>query len=329
MKGLFKAAMCVTVVMTASPSFAWNDLGHMTVAATAWSRMSDQAKSRATTLLKLNPKYDRWVANIPQADRDRVAFIRAATWADHIKSDECQEPPRTPTPGCYADSGYRPADAGARLNIGYADRDLRRYWHFKNVPYSTDSTAVSPPFEFNAETQITHFLASLSNPQIGAEARSFNLTWLLHLVGDVHQPLHAVARFTQDDRNGDSGGNDVKLCPPEKRSACSEREQRTFHSYWDGALGGGRDPQVAIAKAASYANFQPNVAELNAQPAVWIEESVEVAKRWAYVWPIGPAKGPYYITADSKYARNAGSIAEQRVRLAGARLAEQLNRNLQ
>jgi hypothetical protein len=40
---------------------AWNDFGHMTVAAVAWDRRSDAAKARATALLKLNPAYGDWV----------------------------------------------------------------------------------------------------------------------------------------------------------------------------------------------------------------------------------------------------------------------------
>jgi len=41
--------------------------------------------------------------------------------------------------------------------------------------------------------------------------KSYDLTWLIHLVGDVHQPLHCVARITKGDPEGDKGGNDVKL----------------------------------------------------------------------------------------------------------------------
>lgn len=311
-----------------SPAFAWNDLGHMSVAATAWERMTPIARSRAIALLRLNPDYDRWVAGVAPDKRDAFAFVRAATWPDHIKDKECPRPPHPATPGCYTNSGYRPADAGDRLNIGYADRDLRLYWHFKNTAFSSDGTPLKPPFAFNAETQIIMFIAALGDPALNAEARSFDLTWLLHLVGDVHQPLHAVARFTHDGRDGDSGGNGVTLCPPSLALTCSKEERRTLHSYWDGALGQSRKPAAAFAIAARYQGFTPSAAELAAPPAAWIEESAAAARRFAYAAPIGPSSATYSIAPNSTYARDTGSVSEQRVRLAGARLAEILNQKL-
>ena len=322
--GLFAIALAALP----SRALAWNDLGHMSVAATTWARMNPTARIRAIALLKLNPDYDRWVAGVALDQRDAVAFVRAATWPDHIKDKECPRPPAMATPGCYGNSGYHPADAGDRLNIGYADRDLRLYWHFKNVGFSSDGTALTPPFAYNVETQITLFIAALGDASLSDEARSFDLTWLLHLVGDVHQPLHAVARFTKDDRDGDSGGNGVMLCPPTLPLTCTKADKRTLHSYWDGALGQSRKPAAAFAVAARYEGFTPSAAELAAPPSQWIEESVTAAKLFAYAAPIGASSATYSIRPNSAYARDTGSVAEQRVRLAGARLAEILNQKL-
>src|SRR5262245_29429117 len=52
------------------------------------------------------------------------------------------------------------------------------------------------------------------------------IPWILHLIGDVHQPLHVVQRFTKD--NGDRGGNLVRLVG-----------NSNLHSYWDSRLGSG------------------------------------------------------------------------------------------
>jgi hypothetical protein len=44
------------------------------------------------------------------------------------------------------------------------------------------------------------------------DVKSYDLAWLEHLVGDVHQPPHAVSRFTHEAPAGDRGGNSVHLC---------------------------------------------------------------------------------------------------------------------
>src|SRR5262245_48474805 len=43
------------------------------------------------------------------------------------------------------------------------------------------------------------------------DVRSYDLVWLIHLVGDAHQPLHATARFSKTFPDGDAGGNPVKI----------------------------------------------------------------------------------------------------------------------
>src|SRR4029079_8594955 len=66
---------------------AWNDFGHMEVAAVAFRNLSSKARKRAAQLLKMNPSYANWVVGAAPGDEDRIAFMRAATWADAIKSD--------------------------------------------------------------------------------------------------------------------------------------------------------------------------------------------------------------------------------------------------
>jgi len=41
------------------------------------------------------------------------------------------------------------------------------------------------------------------------EEKEIYLTWLLHLIGDIHQPLHCTAVFSEQFPNGDKGGNDA------------------------------------------------------------------------------------------------------------------------
>ena len=60
----------------------------------------------------------------------------------------------------------------------------------------------------NVETETAVFRQTLSS-NATSKLKSYDLVWLLHLVGDIHQPLHCTSRFTSTQPQGDSGGNDV------------------------------------------------------------------------------------------------------------------------
>jgi hypothetical protein len=142
---------------------------------------------------------------------------------------------------------------------------------------------------------------------------------LLHLVGDVHQPLHATSRFTQDadPKEGDRGGNEVKLCV----DPCKEE----LHAFWDDVLGTSKKVSTAINAARQLP--QPN-ASLAAQSSdvAWVQESFQVAQESVYRSPIGEGNGPFTLTAT--YKADAKRIARERVALAGIRLANLLNTEL-
>lgn len=332
---MLSAAVALSLVLTPTAGMAWNARGHMTVAGVAWERMTPQAKRRAIELLRLNPDFPSWVAGFPAGERDRIAFMEAATWPDDLRGRGCSE---HPGPSCIKDDeGYTPADAEVDQNIGYRDRRLRPYWHFKDLPYAIAGGKEEQPFRVNAETQIVAFSRSLSDSGLSQEAKSFNLTWLLHLVGDVHQPLHATTRFSTVHPRGDNGGNGVVLCSPAP-AECPTKGRKAYklHSLWDDAIGvsgsvrSARDKaDVMLDELKQPGSFLSQVlahAKLDASPAEWLKESRALAEEYAYVSPIGPGKGPYYPT--ETYRNKAGSISEQRVLVAGIRLARLLNERL-
>jgi hypothetical protein len=86
----------------------------------------------------------------------------------------------------------------AARNIGYADKLRHQYWHYLDPPFSPDGTAVRPPDLVNALTQITVLKAVLAS-NARDNVKSYDLVWLIHLVGDAHQPLHPTSRFTAAD----------------------------------------------------------------------------------------------------------------------------------
>lgn len=283
---------------------AWNERGHMLVAAVAYERLDPAVRQRVAALLRRNPDYRKWVQGVRASERARIAFLRAATWPDAIKN----------APG-YTNDTPQQSGADAARNIGYADHLQHRYWHYVDLPFSTDGTALVPPEEPNAATQIARLRDALPRASgLPAGIRSYDLVWLLHLVGDVHQPLHATSRFTEGQPQGDHGGNLVALCA----DPCREK----LHTFWDEALGSGENlPAVVRAAAALPPADAQDAAVADAQQ--WIEQSFRLAQAVVYVPPVGPGAGPYAL--DDAYRQQARSVAQRQVALAGARLANLLN----
>lgn len=298
------AALCVGSGCS-PPACAWNDFGHMTVAAVAWPHLTPATRARVGTLLRLNPDYARWVAGIPAAQHPLTAFLRAATWADAIKHE-----------AGYIDDGERPDAAAAAASSGYQDLREHRYWHYIDVPFSADGTPLPAVPEPNAATQIADFRRALANPRVPAALKSYDLVWLMHLVGDLHQPLHAVSRFSRALPTGDLGGNHIRLCAP----PCHE----DLHVFWDEALGQGTPRQALAVAAALPRPAAQRVADT--QIADWVAESGALARRVVYAPPIGSGTGPYRLTP--AYRARVRQVAAQRVALAGRRLAALLNRAL-
>ena len=297
-------ALAVLSLLAFSPlAFAWNDFGHMAVAEIAYKHLTPAARARAAALLKLNPSYPDWVKGVAAADQDETAFLMAATWPDEIKrrSD-------------YVDDGEHPSGPTAAQNIGYADKLMHRYWHFIDLPFSPDGTPLANPVKPNAQTQIYAFRLTLLSSKASDALKSYDLAWLLHLAGDVHQPLHATSRFTQGLPKGDAGGNKVALCAPPCRDE--------LHAFWDDVLGTSRSVAQVKAFAASLAPADPKRVAVTAGSR-WVAESFRAAKASAYAAPVGTGGGPY--TLDDAYKAAALKLAKQRAELAGERLARILN----
>lgn len=292
---------------------AWDDLGHMMVAAIAYERLTPEVQRKVVNLLRINPLYSTWVADVPEHERSRVAFLRASRWADDIKLDPAYKQDGS-------QSGNRPSEPNAARNIGYADRLMHKYWHFVDLPFSPDNTALANPPTPNAKTQIALFRETIKSATSSDDLKSYDLVWLIHLVADVHQPLHATSRFDREHPEGDAGGNGVLICS----DPCQTQER--LHAFWDHVLGASTDPATAIEEAKQLQAADPQVASI-IDEAVWIQESFDAAQTHVYVSPIGVGIGPYEV--NDRYQAAAQQLAAQRIALAGARLANLLTDALQ
>jgi hypothetical protein len=297
------------------PAFGWNDRGHMSGAYLACTQLTPATKDRVNLLLKLNPKYSDWAATVDKevpgasaADKDTIIFMIAATWADGIKRDATYTQDGS-------QNGNRPdgsPDPGK--NTGYDDLLMHKYWHFIDRPFTIDGTALPAIPTPNAQERIALFRTVLASTSADP-LKSYDLTWLLHLVGDVHQPLHASTRVSSTDPNGDSGGNLVKL-------SCTSCE---LHAFWDDLLGTGNNLNTVVKAARKLPTADAALAAKSDEKD-WIAESFMASQQTVYASPIAAGNGPF--TLPASYKKNAGKLAKVRVELAGARLANLLNTEL-
>ena len=287
----------------------------MVVAYIAYKKLTPAVQARADDLLRRNPYYREWERRIAVAASDAEKrlwiFMRAATWPDQIKARD------SGYTDDGTDSGMRPDGERSAQNTGYGDRLRHRYWHFVVKPFSRDGSPLPPIPTPNAQDRIHLFRAVIASTTESDDLKSYDLTWLLHLVGDVHQPLHVATRVSATQPDGDRNGSLVKLCS----SPC----KHDLRAFWNTILG----PETTVTRAADLAKTLPpagiaDAAELD--EAIWVQESFELAKSQAYKPPIGAGAGPFTLTP--AYRANANSVARKQIALAGARLANVLNAEL-
>jgi hypothetical protein len=302
------------------PVFGWNSFGHMVVASVAYRNLDSQTQAKVATLLALNPSFKTWSSKIPggtaKDDRARMIFMLAATWPDAIKSDSKYHDDGD-------DGGNRPTGPNAAQNTGYDDFNRHKYWHFVDTPFSQDGTDVSSlkiPTP-DAETQIAAFRTVLKSATASTNLKSYDLVWLLHLIGDVHQPLHSATRVSAADPQGDNGGNNVKFCAASAATCSGE-----LHAFWDDILG----TSSAVASADTFAAGLDAASTSSSDVAdaqTWITASFKLAQSQVYIEPVGVSDGPFKAT--DTYTGAARTLAKSQVALAGARLAEVLKEDLQ
>lgn len=312
--------LLIGATLLAAPAWTWSRGGHMTVAYIAYQKLTPAVKLKADELLKQNPSYLKWVEDIPDTPENKEqrslrAFLRAALWADDIKFD-----------GAYDDADAKPGSNGNvpsgspenAQNIGYTDQHRHKYWHFHDMAFTTDGTTLGQPATPSALTQIPILRDGLKNGS--GDIPSYDLVWLIHLVGDVHQPLHAAERFTATHTDGDDGGNKQLLC----KQTCSQK----LHSFWDGLLGTDLDYDAAMARGSDLIEENPGGPSGTGieDVSVWITRSFQLAKQRSYALPIRKDGKPS--STNKTYRKKAHDTAESQVLVAGHRLARLINNAL-
>jgi hypothetical protein len=338
----FAVLSLVALLLVPAPSYAWGNPGHEAVAFVAWQQLTPATRARVLVLLRMVPTlhnpngtdtipgYADWVSDLPSGltedQKNQYLFMRAATWADSIKLH------------WFSTSHVPAANRAVEVNIGYTDTENHAYWHFISTPFTSDNSTLPAAPAPNIQTQIIALRQDIASDEDDL-LKSYDMVWLLHIVGDIHQPLHCITRYFAN--KGDKGGNDVKigLTPAMTKTfegTLSKDAPTELHFFWDDLPGEG-EPGAALPQAAAYAAGLPSPAAAEVavtDPARWAAESFSLAKRDAYSGPIGKGPQPpassgassYLIT--TAYYDTAMTDARSRIALAGARLAKLLNENL-
>lgn len=189
--------------------------------------------------------------------------------------------------------------------------------HYINLPFSIDGTPLLPPNKSNAITAIKESILILKNQATVMNEKGFYLRVLLHVVADLHQPMHAVSQFSKFHPYGDKGGNLFRLK--------SNRIASNLHAYWD--KGGGfltakqkYSKAQLIRKAYNIEKKWPcELQKMNLNPIKWANESHQLALTEAYQLKLGEKP-------NNAYEKKVKKITEQQIALAGCRLAALLNK---
>ncbi|HSU16852.1 S1/P1 nuclease [Longimicrobium sp.] len=294
------------VTLTARPAWAWDGFGHQLVARIAWENMTPQARGRAIAVLQGAAQDTRLLqgfgtGTLTPQQQVRL-FMAGATWPDDV----------------------RPPDSrGAKYHVRdrhFTDLFWRQSYDFG--PFHDDSR---PP-----AGDLLNDFAGLRTQVTGPdhEQAAVALAWLLHLVGDIHQPLHASGRITPSEPDGDQGGNLYKL------EHITADRQRTLHSVWDNIitsnarrLPGEADDAFMTRIATETMHRHPRsefAAEMGqTDVSQWARASVHLAQRRVYRAPLHRNQA-----ASTTYRNAAFHAADPRIALAGYRLADLLNQVL-
>jgi hypothetical protein len=280
-----RAAFAAALLALSAHVFAWGPEGHRMVGDIATGLLTAKTRAQVSELLRNDRLADGELSG-------RRTLGELANWADEIKDFEW----------------------GRR----------RSSWHYDDVPLCrVPEYAKYCRGGRCASAQLARQIEVLGDPRAKPRSRNEALKWIVHLIGDIHQPLHAADR-------GDRGGNKVQV------SFFGQRENPPYgslnlHAIWDVQMvsrlvadrGGERALVSApIAETDRRAWEQGSVSD-------WIAESHALALDRVYAQlPVAASCGDRIagvVAIDQSYYVSAAPVIDIQIRKAGVRLARVLN----
>jgi hypothetical protein len=300
---LLLALLCLAL---AAPARAWDDGGHKIVDAIAYAHLNPQAKQAV----------DQLAAQL-HASRGAYDAITLGCWMDDIRDD-----PAVP--------------------------DVRKFrtWHYIDIPI--DLTAPKPPFDPGTDTALhgnavqglKRALAVLkggTDPYIPDKPTA--LAMIMHLVGDIHQPLHcATSMILVHGRQVDDRGGNLEIVtngPPGV-------DNFTLHRFWDQAYRAAFDDSTGNVRIEEFKLDDALLADCDADQRkqgsgspiwrepnfdLWARASNSIARHVVYPG-VANSENPKECRLSSAYVAQARMWSRAQLDAAGQRLATLLNETL-
>ncbi len=330
MRRILPLVVVLMLLVAGRDARAWNPAGHIVIASIAYDQLTPPQRARLVGLLKSHPRFEPDFASampdgLTSDQQSRWIFMRAATWPDI-----------------------------ARSLVGEDQKYNHPTWHYIDWPVYLDDAArgkIHPPMleldyraarddaTLNAVQALNKSMAELEDGSTSPAQKAVALCWVLHLCGDIHQPLHGAALYSAARFRklplGDRGGNDIPV--EQKVGTTDEAYTTNLHAIWDGLLGKDESFQSVVAAAQNLEQRFPPAkfaeAAKNIDAAAWSRESHDLAERVAYAptvrqsvstgeaHPLAPL--PPVVLSD-EYFQQAHAVAAERAALAGYRTANML-----
>ena len=292
-------ALAASCILAAPNAGAWGNMGHEAIALVAWNELSPAQQTEVNDIFAGAP-------SIYGSKQGVDALIFAATWPDVLREGHEHGSLNVPL-HIFESIGATSSNAKAVDNLHFADFDPAT--DSPALPADNVATGVNLAFQFLKDKS--------STPLQKGEA----LSYLIHCVGDAHQPLHSG--FTND-----LGGNDITIHPL--------KGEKNLHAAWDTGffattpyfVKGSTPPTDFVSKI-----LDPLVPSVKAEalatlnPSDWVNESHKLAQQSAYVDENGQ-KIVSGATLSSAYVSSRLTIAEKRLAEGGVRLAALLGQAL-
>ena len=176
-------------------------------------------------------------------------------------------------------------------------------WHYVTVPEDKHYHEVEAPEEGDAVTALNQFRATLEDSKASKADKQLALRFIVHIIGDLHQPLHAG--------NGtDRGGNDVKVR--------FFWQDSNLHRVWDSQMIGQKE--LSYTEWTDWLDKKITAQDVEAwhstDPEVWITESTKIRDT---IYPEDANRMAY------DYLYDHIPTAKRRLQQAGIRIAHYLN----
>jgi S1/P1 Nuclease len=195
-----------------------------------------------------------------------------------------------------------------------ASRKETEPWHFIDIPIDSaglDMKRDCPPAGC-VISKIAEFRKVWTNPAANPASRREALLFLVHFVGDLHQPLHCA-------NNHDKGGNDVRVV--------FLGESTNLHAVWDHVLLSHMPDEEHVFASISRMLTAERVAEWSrGTTEQWADESFHVAQRVVY-GDLPRASFGGTISLGEAYQQTAEPVVRDQIAKAGVRLAAILNQD--